>query len=205
MYPKPQIILVFLLISSSVNKSLAQKFTPFGVDSVMHHLKGNIHYSTILEHSYSEENHPLWDKPISITQFGTLIDYYLLNRIAIGGAASVAIPRGERIVNGSSLSANTVGLAIAGSLRIEVLNLSHHSFYLDTQQGMIFTLHSFPPGGTHGNFMVKYGLGYTIHLSHKKYLSFGWRWMHISNGKGLVSSNPAYDGNGLFIGFKFAK
>ena len=185
----------------------SQKFTPFGIDSVMYHSRGNVHYSTVLEHYFSENLHKDWnDKPISVTQFGSLVDYYVLSRVAIGATGLVTIPRGERIVDDNrSLSANTVGVSLAGSLRLELLNLNHHTFYVDTQQGMIFTVDSFPPGGTVWNFMVKYGIGYTVHLSNKKYLSFGWRWMHISNGTGFVPTNPAYDGNGIYLGFKFVK
>ena len=186
--------------------SHAQKFTPFGTDSIMNHTRGNVHFVTSLEHYFSEElNASFVNKPISITQFGTQVDYYLLNRIAIGGASQITIPRGERIVDGKGLSANTLGLSLAGSLRIEVLNFSHHNFYIETQQGMLFTLDSFPPGGTVWNFMVKYGIGYTIHLNQNKYLNFGWRWVHVSNGTGLVPTNPAYDGNGIYLGFRFSK
>lgn len=196
---------IILLITLVPALGYAQKFTPFGTDSIFFHQKGNTHYSTILEHYFSENLHKNWnDKPISVTQFGTLVDYYVLDRIAVGAAGHVVIPRGERIVdNNQSLSANTVGLGLAGSVRIELLNLHYHNFYIETQQGMVFTLDSFPPGGTRWNFMVKYGLGYTIHLAEKKYLNFGWRWMHISNGTGFVPTNPAYDGNGIYLGFKF--
>ena len=187
--------------------SFAQKISLLGVDTTMKHSRGNVHYSSILEHYFSENIHKSWnDKPISVTQFGTLVDYYIFDRIALGGAAHIIIPRGERILdNNRSLSANTLGLGLAGSLRIDVLNLNHHSFYIETQYGMAFTLKSFPPEGTPWNFMVKYGLGYTIHLSSGRFLNFGWRWMHISNGTGFVTTNPAYDGNGIYIGFKFAK
>lgn len=198
--------ITFLLFTITPLLGASQKFTLFGTDSVMAHEKGNVHYSTILEHYFSENLHHFWnDKPISITQFGAQIDKYIFDRIALGGAGHVTVTRGNRIVDNTSLSANTVGLGLAGSLRIELLNLSHHNFYIESQQGMVFTIDSFPPGGTPWNFIVKYGLGYTVHLSNKRYLNFGWRWMHISNGTGFVPTNPAYDGNGIYIGFKFAK
>jgi hypothetical protein len=172
----------------------------------MHHDRGNVHYATTLEYYSSEElNASFVNKPISIAQFGTQIDYYLLDRIAIGSIAQIVLPRGERIIDGKGYPANTIGVGLGASLRIEVLNFSHHLFYVEIHRGMVFTADRFPPGGTQWNFMVKNGLGYTIHLSDKKYLLFGWRWMHISNGTGLVPTNPAYDGNGLYIGFKFAR
>lgn len=187
-------------------ESIAQKFTPFGVDSSMFHNRGSVHYSSTLEHYFSEELNPSFiHKPISVTQFGAQIDYYILNRIALGGSAQLTIPRGERVVDGKGISANTVGTSFMGSLRVEVLNLTHHNFYIETQQGMIFTLDPFPPEGTSWNFLVKYGLGYCVKFSGTKFLCFGWRWAHISNGMGLVSNNPAYDGNGFYIAFKFVR
>ena len=197
--------LIFLLFFSS-KQLYAQKFQFFGIDSLMNHTKSNIHYVTTLEHYFSENlTHYLNDKPISITQLNTTADYYLFNRLAIGGNLLVSIPRGEYVKDFVGQSANTVGIGIAGSLRWELLNLLHHNFYIETAQGMLFTANDFPPGGTPWNFSVRYGLGYTVHLSDNRYLVFGWRWMHISNGTGLVPTNPAYDGNGIYIGFKFSK
>ena len=193
----------FVLVSL---KAEAQKFSFFGIDSLMSHEKGNIHYGTLLEHYFSEELNPSFvHKPISITQFGTQVDYYLVARLAVGGVLQFTLPRGERVVDGKGMSANTFGTSTLGSVRLELLNLTNHNFYIETQQGMVFTLEPFPPGGTRWNFLVKYGFGYCINLAAKRYLQFGWRWIHISNGTGLVPTNPAYDGSGIYIGFRFAK
>ena len=207
-YPSMKIY-ILLAISCLLflpNFGRAQKFNPFGIDSAMSHTKGEVHFESTLEHYFSE-NLTNWlnDKPISITQFNTTASKYILNRLSLNGNAFLSIIRGERIVDLVGQNANTLGGGISGGMRWEIINFSHHNFYIETYQGMIFTFDDFPPGGTSWNFMVRYGLGYNIHLSNKRYLYFGWRWIHISNGKGLIPENPAYDGNGLFIGFKFVK
>lgn len=200
------IFLSFCLSSSIAGVCIAQKFTPFGVDSAMNHLKGNIHHETTLEHYFGENSVDVFgDRPISLSQFNTTISRYLLNRFSISGNAFFSIIRGERNIDFITESANTVGTGFSGGIRWEVLNFSHHNFYIETYRGLIFTLDDFPPKGTPINFLVRYGLGYTIHLSDNRYMFFGWRWIHVSNGTGLVHGNPSYDGNGLFLGFKFSK
>lgn len=190
------LLLLFVGIGSN-----AQKFQFLGVDTTMNHTRGNVHFLTTLEHYSSEDN----DKPISITQINTEVSYYLLHRLSVGGNLHFSIPRGSRYINFIEHNANTFGAGFAGSLRWEAINFSHHNFYLETSYGVLYTLEEFPPGGTNWNFSSRYGLGYNIHLSKNRYLFFGWRWMHISNGTGLVPGNPAYDGNGLYLGFKFSK
>lgn len=205
MIPKSTCFLLwFLLVTSSI--CLAQKFTPFGTDSSMYHTKGNVHYETTLEHYFSENlEHWLNDKPISITQLNTTLSKYVLDRLSINGNMFLTITRGDRIDNFMAREANTFGGGLSGGLRFEILNFSYHNLYIETLQGMIFTVEDFPPGGTPWNFMVRYGIGYNVQLADKRFISFGWRWMHISNGTGLVPSNPAIDANGLFISFKFAR
>ncbi|MCB9069703.1 MAG: hypothetical protein H6629_18120 [Calditrichae bacterium] len=40
-------------------------------------------------------------------------------------------------------------------------------------------------------------------LNDKTQLIFGYRWQHFSNGTGIVPTNPSYNGNGIFLGFRF--
>ena len=196
-------ILIILFATVTCN---GQKFTPLGIDSSMHHTRGNIHYATILEHFSIEQNiHGSDIRTASVTQINAQADCYLFHRIALSGTLFLSIPRGEHVIESVEYSANTIGAGLSGGIRIELLNLSYHNFYVEGYEGMIFTKDAFPPKGTPWNFIARFGFGYTVNLAEKRYLIFGWRWMHISNGTGFVPSNPSYDGNGLYIGFKFTQ
>ncbi|MCE7991304.1 MAG: hypothetical protein HEP71_04960 [Roseivirga sp.] len=194
-------VFIILLLASGMQTGYAQKFSFTGTDTAMHHGRGNVHFLTTLEHYLSEEN----DKPISITQLNTEVSGYILDKLSIGGSLSLSIPRGNRYIIFEEFESNTIGLGVTGFARYELLNFHHHNFYLETGYGMLFTAAPFPYGGTHWNFTVRYGMGYNVRLNSGQYLLFGWRWMHISNGTGFVPTNPAYDGNGIYVGFKFVK
>lgn len=194
-------IFFMLLLAVCSQQTYAQKFSFTGQDSTMQHTRGKTHFLTTLEHYQSEEN----DKPISITQLNTEVSHYAFNRLSIGAGLSLSIPRGSRYIIFEEFESNTAGLGITGFGRYELINFQHHNFYLEAGYGMLFTADPFPYGGTHWNFTVRYGLGYNVRLNSGQYLLFGWRWMHISNGTGFVPTNPAYDGNGIYLGFKFVK
>ncbi len=190
-----------VVILLGVTSTYGQKFQLFGVDSTMRHSKGNVHYHSTLEHYTSENN----DKPISVTQLNTEASKYVFNRLSVSGNVMIAFMRGSRIIAFQERRAHTVGAGFSGWVRWEVANFDHHNFFIEVGHGMLFTLREFPPGGTKWNFSIRRGFGFNVHLKDNRYLTFGWRWMHLSNGRGFIPENPAYEGNGLYIGFKFAK
>ncbi len=57
----------------------------------------------------------------------------------------------------------------------------------------------FPAGGSSVNGLVRWGAGLEAAVSERMSLSAGYRAAHISNGGGLVPSNPAWNGRGGFI------
>lgn len=193
-------VLCLLLIVSSLNAH-AQKFELFKTDSAMGQAKGTTHYLTTLEHFQSEEN----DKPISIAVFNAEMSHYVVNRLSMGLGFSGMIARGTRFVLFEPFESNTVGLGAFGFFRFDVANFSNHNFYIETGFGVLLTANRFPAGGTHLNGSSRHGLGYNVRLRSGQFLFFGYRWLHISNGRGFVPENPAYDGNGIYIGFKFMK
>lgn len=190
------ILITVLCFSTTL---FGQKIKFLGVDSSMNNYKGCKWTTTSIDYSTSEEI----EKQISIGMLKTETSYYLLNRFAVGGQLFFAMPRGERLVNGQNYNCNTFGGGFAGVLRWEFVQLYHHTLFVETGAGMIFTLKPFPVFGTNHNFTPNYGIGTKLKLTNTTQLKFGYRWQHISNGTGMVAANPSFNGNGIFMGFNF--
>jgi len=59
----------------------------------------------------------------------------------------------------------------------------------------------------HYQFMGDYGGGFMVHLKNsKQFLTFGYRYFHISNANihGKIN-NPGYNANIFYVGFSFFK
>jgi opacity protein-like surface antigen len=50
--------------------------------------------------------------------------------------------------------------------------------------------------------MWRFGGGVSYQLTTKNSLEMGYRFMHISNGKGYVENNPAINSQGGYIGWR---
>ncbi|MFO0581948.1 MAG: acyloxyacyl hydrolase [Anaeromyxobacter sp.] len=63
----------------------------------------------------------------------------------------------------------------------------------------------FPPGGTRWNGYSAWGLGADLDVGAGLGVTGGIRFLHHSNGRGLVTDNPAYDGLSLHLGLRYAR
>lgn len=190
------LILIFILTSTTM---FGQKIKFLGVDSTINNYKGCFQTSTSFEYTFSEE----LDKQISVGLVKTETSYYLFNRFSVGGQLFLALPRGERFANGQTYNCNTFGVGFSGVMRWEFVKLDYHSLFVESGLGMIFTVKPFPPMGTFYNFTPNFGLGTNVKLNNITQLTFGYRWQHFSNGTGIVPTNPSYNGNGIFLGFRY--
>lgn len=190
------ILLTLIFFSTSL---YGQKVKFWGVDSSMNNYKSCKWTSTSIDYSTSEEI----EKQLSVGMFKTETTYYLLNKFAVGGQLFLAFPRGEIVANGQNYNCNTLGVGFAGVFRWEFVQLYSHTLFVESGIGMIFTIKSFPALGTTYNFTPSYGIGTTVKLTNTTQLKFGYRWQHISNGTGMVATNPSYNGSGIFLGFNF--
>ncbi len=188
--------LVLLCLCSTAQ---AQRIIFFGVDSTMNNYRKSVQTTTGFEYSTSEET----DRNITLAFLNTETSYYVLNRLSVGGDLFLMLPRGERIVDGQTFEVNAFGGGFAGSLRWEFVQLINHTLFFENSIGMVFTTKPFPPQGTAYNFIIKRGMGANVKLSNTTQMTFGYRWTHVSNGTGLVPTNPSYNGNGIYIGFNF--
>ena len=84
-------------------------------------------------------------------------------------------------------------------LRVEPFNITNFSFSVDGLGGIIFYNKAFPPRGDFYNFMFRLGGSITFYAGRNYSLNLGLRRMHISNGQGVGSFNPFYEGTGLSL------
>ena len=84
-------------------------------------------------------------------------------------------------------------------LRFQPLTIGEFSFSIDALGGIILYNKSFPPRGDIYNFMFRLGGTVAFYIGNNYSLNLGLRRMHISNGQGVGSFNPFYEGEGLSL------
>lgn len=192
-------ILFFLISCVAVHSEENSKQLPFS--------KGSRH--TLVEVAFFYDTIDS-DQRIKTYNVNTGIGYYLLNHLGLYGILTLSKNEGYSIDNSFdinvgqkksvSMAADSVGLGAAGLLRLHLVNIDRFSLFLDGSLGGIYYDNEFPPNGTHGNLIWREGGGVIYQLNVKTALLFGYSFMHISNGKGIVDHNPGYNSQAGFVG-----
>ncbi|HCY75397.1 MAG TPA: hypothetical protein DHV28_05710 [Ignavibacteriales bacterium] len=94
---------------------------------------------------------------------------------------------------------SAMGIGPVVLVRVQPLTIGRFSFSVDGLGGIILYNKSFPPGGDYYNFMFRLGSTIAFYLGNDLNLNIGLRRMHISNGQGVGSFNPFYEGAGLSL------
>lgn len=136
------------------------------------------------------------DRDTAIHAISYGMGYYLTDGLGIYGEALAIAPRGD--VDG--LDADSEGIGAFFSLRWHFVRTARWSLFLNHGIGPVYFLDEYPPGGTKLNNLMQYSVGMTTRVGDTTLLQLGIRHIHISNGKGFVDENPAYDGYGAFVG-----
>lgn len=92
------------------------------------------------------------------------------------------------------------GGALTYVLRWHALRHGASSAYLQFGWGGAMFVEPFPRGGTRFNGTSMFGAGVQLGLGRGGALRVDVREVHVSNGKGLVPENPAFDGVQLALG-----
>ena len=139
------------------------------------------------------------DKSIEVFDGRNEFGNYFYDGLAVILSLHATAFRGSR----DDVSVDTEAVGGACMLRWHFVNQSRFSIYLDYGYGILMAHESFPPAGTKFNFSRQYGLGLTVKIRDWVHGVFGFRQLHISNGKGIVPNNPSFDGAGGYIGYIF--
>ena len=97
----------------------------------------------------------------------------------------------------------TTGIGLGPILQVEhtILKINRFSLVGEASGGVILYSNRFPYGGDYYNFMFRMGPSISFRISKTGYLKAGYRWMHVSNGKGFGNQNPFYEAQGAGISF----
>ena len=77
--------------------------------------------------------------------------------------------------------------------------------FADGESDFIYALPQFPAGGSATNAFLRAGGGIAYRFGDKRWLEAGYRRAHVSNGGGIVPSNPAWNGKGIYVGVRFVR
>jgi hypothetical protein len=99
---------------------------------------------------------------------------------------------------------STSGFGLALTFSWTIINSNQWRLSFDNGSGILSTFDPFPYAGTRFNFTTFYGISTELKIKPDSYIVFGLRNNHISNAYLFGDeNNPAYDGIGFYIGFKF--
>jgi hypothetical protein len=94
---------------------------------------------------------------------------------------------------------SAMGIGPVILFRLQPLTIGNFSFSIDALGGIILYNKAFPPRGDIYNFMFRLGGTVAFYIGNNYSLNLGLRRMHISNGQGIGSFNPFYEGEGISL------
>jgi hypothetical protein len=94
------------------------------------------------------------------------------------------------------------GPSVAG--RITLLGAGSVRLSADVSASILLYDRRFPAGGERYNGMFQAGPTAAFDLGAGQSLQIGYRWMHVSNGRGPGPDNPAYEGRGVSLRYRWA-
>lgn len=102
-------------------------------------------------------------------------------------------------------NSNAGGIGFGPSARWNFLQTHRFRVFADGESDFIYALPQFPAGGSATNAFLRAGGGVAYRFGDKKWIEAGYRRAHVSNGGGIVPSNPAWNGKGIYVGVRFVR
>lgn len=128
------------------------------------------------------------------------VGHFVRHGLSVGGELGVHAIDSDASGSGA---ADTHGASASTLLRWHAFEGRGWSAFMELGVGLLATDDSFPAGGTRWNGLRQAGVGLELELTSQLRLAAGVRQQHVSNGKGLVADNPAWDGQGAYLGLHF--
>ena len=143
------------------------------------------------------------NRDIRVATLSVETERYLVGGLWLRGALGLVFTEGvlrpDDGPQGVEREAEGVGLGGGGFLRWRPVRVRRLAPFVEGGFGALFTTEAFPPGGTVWNFSQRYGLGIDVQITARLELAVAYRHVHFSNGKGLGSQNPSYNGDGVML------
>jgi hypothetical protein len=147
-----------------------------------------------------------WNRQINTINLNGLIGKEFVPKIGlqIFAGATITHAWGNTVMVNEFLKeeqyeTSAMGIGPIILFRLQPLTIGNFSFSVDALGGIILYNKSFPPRGDIYNFMFRLGGTIGFYLGNDFSINLGLRRMHISNGQGVGSFNPFYEGTGLSL------
>ena len=145
------------------------------------------------------------DRDIRLALLNIGAETYRWNSFGFVADAYFVATRGHIVVSEEPGQLNSDSFGGGGSLGLKwhFLRGKRWSTFFNGTVGFLWTSPEFPDGGSRLNFMERIGLGLTLQLREQLNLIASYSHVHVSNGQGLVRTNPAFTGDGGYAGFVY--
>ena len=147
-----------------------------------------------------------WNRQIKTINLNGLIGKEFIHSIGLQIFAGATITHAwgnvimvNEFLKEEQYETSAMGIGPVILFRLQPLSIGNFSFSVDALGGIILYNKSFPRRGDVYNFMFRLGGTIDIYVGDNYSLNIGLRRMHISNGKGVGSFNPFYEGEGLSL------
>jgi len=147
-----------------------------------------------------------WNRQIKAINLNGLIgkEFIPLIGLQIFAGATITHAWGNTIMVNKLLKeeqyeTSAMGIGPIILFRLQPLTFGYFSFSVDALGGIILYNKSFPPRGDIYNFIFRLGGTITFSVGDNYSFNLGLRRMHISNGQGVGSFNPFYEGEGISL------
>ena len=105
----------------------------------------------------------------------------------------------EGTLTATTHESSASGLGPSALARFDLVKRKRVRLSADLSGGLLLYDQDFPAGGERYNFMWRVGPSLTYKLNSSYGIGVGYRWMHVSNGKGITAENPSYDAAGFQV------
>lgn len=129
--------------------------------------------------------------------------------LELGLNLTASLARGHIVQLDESLNPYRLESAAAGIgptvvLRVQPLRVGRVRAGAELSAGVLFYSVGFPAGGERYNGMLRLGPSLAYAVNDRTAITLAARWMHVSNGRGLVPNNPSYEAQGVTLGLRHA-
>lgn len=147
-----------------------------------------------------------WNRQINTINLNGLIGKEFVPKIGLQIFAGITITHAwgntimvNEFLKEAQYETSAIGIGPIILFRLQPLTISNFSFSIDATGGIILYNKLFPPRGDIYNFMFRLGGTIGFYIGDNFRINLGLRRMHISNGQGVGSFNPFYEGEGLSL------
>jgi hypothetical protein len=120
-----------------------------------------------------------------------------------GGVASAQGSKSDLFSPEPPRDSDAIALHLGPGLRYNLPEWRGSRVFIDSSVHLLVSSPEFPTDGTRVNGLIRHGIGLGHDFGRYGRAEAGWHLGHISNGSGENDNNPAWDGQGAWLGWRF--